>query len=294
MGPGCVRRARRLVVSHYSDWRRLWHGLERALTLGGWPARLAVTLGTSVEVDVEQHDVQVAASLGEAETLRMAFASDFHAGPATPGEVIENALRQLASLDFDVLLLGGDFVSLRAEHARDLAQRLAAIPAPFGRYAVLGNHDHWSGPEAVTACLRDAGIDVLTNRNVRLPGPFGNVSICGVDDHTSGNPDAGEAFLGAQAVRVALMHAPSNLLDIGDRDFAVALCGHTHGGQISLPDGRPLKVAHGKLSRQYNAGRFRLTGDRVLLVSRGIGCSTVPVRMNARSSVLMCTIRGAG
>jgi predicted MPP superfamily phosphohydrolase len=156
---------------------------------------------------------------------------------------------------------------------------------------VLGNHDHWSGAEAVTAHLEDSGITVLTNRGVRLPDPFAHVSICGLDDHTSGVPDANAAFAGAGSTRIVLMHAPSNLLDVGDRAFAVAMCGHTHGGQIALPNGRPLKVAHGPLSRRYNAGRFDLDEGRVLLVSRGIGCSTVPVRLNSPPAVMMCTIR---
>jgi predicted MPP superfamily phosphohydrolase len=199
----------------------------------------------------------------------------------------------LTGIAADVLLLGGDFISLRADNARDLAKRLMAIPAPLGRYAVLGNHDHWSDGPAVAAHLEAAGITMLTNRNVRLPDPFNNVSICGLDDHTTGEPDAATAFAGSEAVRIVLMHAPSNLLDIGDRRFAVALCGHTHGGQIALPNGRPLKVAHGPLSRRYNAGRFTLDDGRIVLVSRGIGCSTVPLRTNAPAAVMTCTVHGA-
>ena len=233
----------------------------------------------------------MATPLGASDTLRIKFASDFHAGPSTPKKTIDNALEQLARIEADVMLLGGDFVSLRAENARDLARRLADIPAPLGRYAVLGNHDHWSGGEVVTAYLEDAGITVLTNHHVRLKSPFEDVSICGLDDHTSGAPDANAAFAGAATTRIVLMHAPSNLLDVGDRAFAVAMCGHTHGGQIAMPGGTPLKVAHGPLSRRYNAGRFDLDDGRVLLVSRGIGCSTLPVRLNSPPAVMMCTIR---
>ncbi len=210
----------------------------------------------------------------------------------TPQLAIDQAIRHLSHANADLLLLGGDFVSLEAEYARDLVSRLAAVPAPLGRYAVLGNHDYWADGAAVAALLRREGIEVLTNRNVRLPDPFGNVSICGVDDHTSGEPDADAAFRGSEAVRVVLMHAPSGLLDIGERSFDVALCGHTHGGQIAMPNGRPLIVAHGQLSRRYNAGRFAIGGDKTLLVSRGIGCSEMPFRFNAQPNVLTCTLQG--
>jgi len=257
-----------------------------------WPAGLAMRLGVSASVAVDHHDVHVPSSLGSADTLRIAFASDFHAGPMTPPDVIDQAITQLSGANADLLLLGGDFVSLRAEYARDLVSRLASVPAPLGRYAVLGNHDYWADGAGVAGHLQSVGIEVLTNRHVRLASPFGNVSICGVDDHTSGEPDADAAFRGSEAVRVVLMHAPSGLLDIGERSFAVALCGHTHGGQMALPNGRPLIVAHGRLSRRYNAGRFAINGDKTLLVSRGIGCSAMPFRFNAAPNVLTCTIHG--
>jgi hypothetical protein len=210
----------------------------------------------------------------------------------TPQHVIDQAIMHLSQADADLLLLGGDFVSLQAEYARDLVSRLAAIPAALGRYAVLGNHDYWADGAEVAAHLRRVGIEVLTNRNVRLPDPFGNVSICGVDDHTSGEPNADQAFRGSEAVRVVLMHAPSGLLDIGERSFDVALCGHTHGGQIARSNGRPLIVAHGQLSRRYNAGRFAINGNTTLLVSRGVGCSAMPFRFNAPPNVLTCTLHG--
>lgn len=257
-----------------------------------WPARLAVRLGASANVAVDHHDVHVASSLGSSDRLRIAFASDFHAGPMTPQHLIDQSVTRLHQAEADLLLLGGDFVSLRAEYARDLVSRLAEVPAPLGRYAVLGNHDYWADGAQIVAQLRSVGIEMLTNCNIRLPDPFGNVSVCGIDDHTSGEPDADAAFRDSAAVRVVLMHAPSSLVDIGERSFAVALCGHTHGGQIALPNGRPIIVAHGLLSRRYSAGRFAIEGEKTLLVSRGIGCSAMPFRFNAPPAVLTCTIHG--
>ncbi|MGH7516770.1 MAG: metallophosphoesterase [Gemmatimonadales bacterium] len=255
-----------------------------------WPARLAVRLGAPLDVAVEDHEVAVPEPLGDAAVLRVAFAADFHAGPTTPAELLAQAADALRSLDADLLLLGGDFVSLRASYARAIAALLGRIPAPLGRYAVLGNHDHWVGASTVVEQLGAAGIQVLTNRQVRLPPPFQNVTLCGLDDHTSGEPDAAGALDGAAGVRLLLMHAPSGLLDVGDRPFSVAMCGHTHGGQIALHRGRPLVVPHGALSRRHLAGRFDLDGGRTLLVSRGVGCSTLPFRLNSPSSVFSVTL----
>ena len=280
------------LTRNYHGIRQATEGLLAALMPNDWPARLAVLLGMPLDVAVERHDVTVS-GLGDVPPLRVAFASDFHAGPTTPGPLLHRAAEALHELNPDLLLFGGDFVSLRASYARDMARLLGPIPAWLGRYTVLGNHDHWVGTPAVEAELAAAGIEVLTNRHVRLPPPYGHVSLCGLDDHTSGHPDAAAALDGAGPVRLLLMHAPSGLLDVGSRPFSVALCGHTHGGQIALPGGRPVVVPHGALSRRHLAGRYDLAGGNTLLVSRGVGCSTLPFRWNSPSSILSVTLRGA-
>jgi uncharacterized protein len=278
------------AVRNYSPWRRMWEGTQRALTPTPWPAGFGRWFRHSSTVAIETHELAVPALPGGT-TLRMTFASDFHAGPTTSETLLDAAIDALIAARGDLLLLGGDFVSLRAGYAARLVSRLAEVHAPLGRYAVLGNHDYWADGPAIVGALERAGIDVLTNRGVRLPPPFDGVAISGLDDHTSGHPDAAAAFGDAAPVRIVLMHAPSGLLDIGDRRFDVALCGHTHGGQVALPDGRPLLVAHGPLSRRFSAGRYELGDGRTLLVSRGVGCTTLPVRLNAPAAVTICTLR---
>lgn len=280
------------TIRNYHGWRPVWDRIQRVLMRTDWPAHLAVRLGAPVEVAVEHHELRVPAALGAANVLRLAFAADFHAGPTTPEPLLHQAADALRALEADVLLLGGDFVSLRPEYVRRVTDLLRDIPAPLGQFAVLGNHDHWAGAGFIAEHVAAAGVELLTNRCVRLPAPFQHVSLCGLDDHTSGAPDAAAAFAGAGGIRVLLMHAPSGLLDAGDRPFTVAVAGHTHGGQIALSNGRPLVVAHGRLSRRHNAGRYDLEQGRTLLVSRGIGCSTLPLRINSPSSILLCTLRG--
>ena len=63
------------------------------------------------------------------ETLRVAFASDFHAGPATPWPLIENGVETIRELRPHVLLLGGDFVSINPHDAERLAALLENIEA---------------------------------------------------------------------------------------------------------------------------------------------------------------------
>jgi predicted MPP superfamily phosphohydrolase len=264
--------------------------LERLIYRNGWPARLARRLGHRPAVRVAEHAIELPAGVPTARTLTVAFASDFHAGPTTSPELLRQAAEALEAVRPDVLLLGGDFVSLDVGQIDWLAPVLGRIRAPLGRFAVLGNHDHWNGSDRIVRALEAAGIEVLTNRNRRLAPPFQNVWICGLDDFVSGTPDARLALAGADGTRIVLMHAPGNLTNLEGERFDLALCGHTHGGQLALPGGMPITVAPGPLSRVYSRGRFPLPRGGTLLVSVGLGCSTVPLRINSPPEILHCRI----
>jgi predicted MPP superfamily phosphohydrolase len=258
----------------------------------GWPAAVARRLGLQPDPRTRQHVLRLPGRAPGRPPLRAAFATDFHAGPTTHPDVLRHACDALAAMDADVLLLTGDFVELHARHIDRLAPLLAAIPAPLGRFAVLGNHDLMGDDRHVADRLRAIGVELLTNRAVQLPPPHDDVWLCGLDDPTQGVPSASCALDGVPGARVVLMHSPDGLLAIGERAFDLALCGHTHGGQVALPDGRPLVLPEGQLNRPFIRGFFTLgpDGDRSMLVSRGIGCSTIPVRLFARPEVHLCLL----
>lgn len=191
-------------------------------------------------------------SSSAAPPLRVAFASDFHAGPLTDPGLLDEACRAIATARPDLVLLGGDFVVRRARDVDALVSALARLAPPLGIFAVLGNHDYQGDEEHIARVLREAGITVLVNENARLPVPHDDVSICGLDDPIHGAPDAEATLAGATETRIVLMHAPDGLLSLGEARFELALCGHVHGGQIALPFGVPIVVPKGRLSRRYS------------------------------------------
>jgi predicted MPP superfamily phosphohydrolase len=234
--------------------------------------------------------IQLRKSLGQRRHMRIAFASDFHAGRMTPTGTITAALEALMDANPDLILLGGDFVCSRAEELQLLVPSLRRLRAPAGVFAVMGNHDHGADVGTITAQLEANGIGVLRNRSVQLATPFQNVLLVGLDDHLGGRPCAAAARWDPHCVTVLLIHQPSGLLDIGERPFDLALAGHTHGGQITLPGGLAPVVASGPLSRRYQAGRYPLAPDRVLCVSVGVGQSVLPLRLGPRTEVLIADL----
>ena len=277
---------------HLTPRRRITEVWYDVVYRGAWPARLARLLGLHGAFGVSTHMFRVSEAPRAAPPIRIGFVSDLHAGPATYPGLISDALRALAEAKPDLLLLGGDFVSFHARHVDRLVPLLAAIEAPLGKLAVLGNHDLLADDGYIVRRLADADVRVLINENARLPAPHDDVWICGLDNTEEGAPDAAPAFAGADGVRILLMHSPDGLRAVGDRTFAAALCGHTHGGQFWI-GARALVNFSGPLSRKYlRGGVFQLgAGSRaVLLVSRGIGCGNLPMRRRADPEVHVCTL----
>jgi uncharacterized protein len=263
---------------------------------GGWAASLAHRVGLQGRLRTTEHEFTSPHLPADAEPLRFVFASDFHAGPTTHPDRLEEACRAIEAARPHLLLLGGDYVGWRARDADVLAERLGCIAAPLGRFAVLGNHDLIANDEHVVEHFERAGVEMLTNRSVQLPAPYDGVWVCGIDDPEYGEPDAESALAGADGARIVIMHAPDGLLHLGDHRFDVAMCGHVHGGQVALPGGVPIVVPNGALCRRYPHGEHRVGpgGRSTLLVSRGIGCSGVPVRLFAPPEIHVCTLRGGG
>jgi predicted MPP superfamily phosphohydrolase len=280
-------------MTTHKHGRPIRNATERILNLAlarGWMAGLSYRLGGHGRVGVTHQAVALAPGRRLAQPLRIGFASDFHAGPTTHPRLFDDLLAAIAAERPDVLLLGGDYVSFDAHNVAALRSFLHAARAPLGTYAVMGNHDVWNGRAVVEAALRGAGVEVLVNRAVTLPAPFDTVSVCGIDDPWTGQPSARAAFAGAADVRIYLMHSPDGLWRLDGQRYDVGFAGHTHGGQIARQNGAPLFRPSGPYSRKYNYGRYDVDGNGPLLVSRGVGCAAIPLRLNADPELLICTL----
>lgn len=260
---------------------------------GGWAARLAHRFRLQGSLEVNEATLTLPRWRGDT-PLRVAFASDFHAGPTTHPALLDEACAALEAAHADILLFGGDYVCYNDRDVDALASRLACFDAPLGKFAVLGNHDLLVDDEHVVERLSAAGVHVLVNEPVRLPAPFDAIVLCGFDDPVEGEPDPARTFGGCDDgdARLVLMHAPEGLLALRGLPFDLALCGHTHGGQVALPNGAPIRMPGPRINRRFSRGRHTLPehGGGTLLVSRGIGFSQLPIRFFANPEVHLLTL----
>lgn len=208
--------------------------------------------------------------------LRLVHLTDLHVRnrwwPAY--DVITN---RLAADPPDVICITGDFVDDKQDHtvALPILRRLlAGLRSRLGVFGVLGNHDgDLLRAELPGVTLLDPGVaDVREDVQI--------VGLGGV-----GRRSASAAFLRelwpAPAVRVLLTHYPDTVKTHGTLGSRLVLAGHTHGGQVCLPTSRPL-ITHDALPRPFHAGLHPWpdpSGNAHLLVGRGLGCSTLRLRV---------------
>jgi len=129
----------------------------------------------------------------------------------------------------------------------------------------------------------------VKNAAARLPGPFADVVIGGLDDPAVGSPDARKTFGQEEGIRIAVLHSPEGVGLLHQHSIAVAFAGHTHGGQICLPGGRAVLVPPG--CSKWKKGHFAVEGiPGGMIVSRGVGCSTLPIRLSCPSDITFCLL----
>lgn len=228
---------------------------------------------------VETAEVRIAGLPSAFDGYRIAFLSDLHASPIVPLWWLERTVRKALALEADLITLGGDYVHDDASYAPGLAELLRPLHAPDGVVAVLGNHDHYIGPEKVRAALQRAGVRELLNTSMRLKRADAEIAVAGIGDLECDaiDFDGALADVPPSMPRVVFSHDPDVFAywPAGLRlDLMVA--GHTHGGQAYLPLLGPPFVPS-QFGFRYLAGLYR-EDDRQLYVSRGVGASGVPFR----------------
>jgi predicted MPP superfamily phosphohydrolase len=211
--------------------------------------------------------------------LKVAQLSDLHYGPFIREGSVRAWVAQTQAEGADLIVITGDIVDQELSHPLEpLVEALSGLSAPLGVWACLGNHDRVRfrrNLPALEAALAEAGIPLLVNRGVSLRD---DLYLAGVDDYGTGLPSLEAALrdLPAGAASVLLCHQPDYLPEM---PFGVdlTLIGHTHGGQVQLPFVGPLYTSS-RFGSRYAEGWVRQP-DKVY-VSRGLGVSMLPVRLN--------------
>lgn len=232
--------------------------------------------------------------------------SDLHIGGLhMPPRRVGAIVARINDLHPDVVFLAGDYIGgdglrrgderLRTHRSDEAVEvsgltALGGLKAPLGVYAVMGNHDCYWDCAGVRRALGAAHIRLLENEAVPLQRGGGDIWVEGIEDGQTQKPDFRAAAAGVPrgATALVIVHNPG-LFDWPTNDAAIQLSGHTHAGQVRLPIvGAPVRMS---AYTEDTAKGWTIKDGRILVVTRGLGESGLPVRLNAPPQIMRLTIR---
>ena len=219
---------------------------------------------------------------------RVLFLSDLHV--CHSADALAAAILLIAGVGYDLAVLGGDYQNWgwpaafeAVDHMREL---LSSLTPADGVVGVLGNHD----THDLLPPLEALGVRMLVNESMALSRNGQSIHLIGCDDvGTFYDHGAQLALHQGGGFRIALVHSPDFAEQAAAAGCAFYLAGHTHGGQICLPGGRPVVTALDR-NHQLARGAWRLHGMQGY-TSTGLGSGRPAVRFNCPPEVALITLR---
>ena len=222
--------------------------------------------------------------------LSILHLSDIHFKKWEPRKL--RIFRSLEKRVYDLILITGDIID---DHrgTENALKALSHLRSRHGTYCIFGNHEYldykWfhmfriilgrkifpprRNPRLneLKNGLGKIGIHHLGNRNCRLDRL--GITLIGLDDFVAGmcRMERATQHLSSSTFNILLTHHPDSLLAANPKKFDLALCGHTHGGQIRLPFIGPL-FTDSKLPKSQASGWTKINGITTY-ISRGFSSS---------------------
>jgi uncharacterized protein len=214
--------------------------------------------------------------------LRVLLVSDVHTGIFLKPEALAPIVSSLMAA------VAGDLVTGRGSELDPFLEALTPLAgAPLGAWCCLGNHDYFGGdPERICASLERIGVRTLRNESVKVTHGGSSIVVGGIDDLVMGRPDWAALVERHGTPHLLLAHNPDHFYAAAARGVPLTLSGHTHGGQIRLPNGPPI-IRQSRFCLDEGAYAFQ---SSLLVVSRGLGSVGLPWRWGADPEAILLEI----
>lgn len=236
--------------------------------------------------------------------LTITVIADLHAGGPNMGIArVRQVVDAGNALNSDLVVLMGDYFATHkfvteVVPSQAWSEELARLRAPLGVYSILGNHDWWHGVSEVRRALNRVHVPLMENDAVLLGDPGRRFWLAGLGDQLAHWLAPGR-FRGVDDLPgtlkkvtsddpvILLVHEPDIFVEVPER-VSLTIAGHTHGGQIRLPFVPPVWTPSAYGAR-FAYGHIVERG-RHLIVSGGLGCSQVPLRLGVPPEILHITV----
>lgn len=204
--------------------------------------------------------------------LRIAQISDLHVSTTIRKNYVEKVVRMTNEIEPDLIFLTGDIADAHIGSIDKHLEPLKKLKAKYGCYFVMGNHEYYWEPKAISEKFHELGVIVLNNENRIIQIGDAKVMVAGVTDPAGAQilkghkPNPQQALASSQKVdlKILLAHRPDACNEAEKHGANLQFSGHTHAGQF-FPFSLFIGLAH-----KYNRGLYR-HGQMWVYVNPGTG-----------------------
>lgn len=238
--------------------------------------------------------------------------SDIHSGSFTNKEKIQYGVDMINQQESDLLLFTGDIVNNKASEMDNWLDMFSALKAPFGKYAILGNHDYAEYTRGISEEEKEQqfeeiknihpkiGFDLLCNENRYIEKDGQKIALIGVENWGKNFKQAGDLSKASKGIskedfKILMSHDPSHWdaeVKQADLNYHLTLSGHTHGLQMGIEIPGWIKWSPSKYVYRQWAGLYEEYG-RYINVNRGFGYHAFPGRVGIWPEITVIELKKA-
>ena len=227
----------------------------------------------------------------------IAHISDLH--NARFGKENAELLKKIKSASPDIIIITGDLIDSRHTNINvgtEFAVNALKI-APV--YYVNGNHEsRLSEYKDIENELLQAGVNVLINKTVEIQRFDDKITISGIEDPAFYSLNNSENTINnllkcvnfeSDYFNILLSHRPEAFDAYAESKFDLVFSGHAHGGQFRIPFAGGILAPGQGFFPKYDSGLYS-EGDTSMIVSRGLGNSIFPFRINNNPEIIIAKL----
>lgn len=250
----------------------------------------------NTELQVSNYNIVNSKIPDEFNDFKIVQISDFHNNKSN--KLTNDLVEEIKKQKPNIVVITGDFIDSRKTNvdvAIDFVKRIKEV-API--YFVTGNHEASTGKyEELRSELVKNNVNILDNKcEVIQRGKF-NINLVGIDDPSMYyHPEVSDGNIVNDLINsmdydkenfsILLSHRPELLDTYVENGIDLVLTGHAHGGQVRIPFIGGLVAPNQGIFPKYTGGKVE-KNKTTMIISRGIGNSIIPFRINNRPEMIV-------
>lgn len=245
-------------------------------------------------LSVSEYRIFVPQEYGDLNGLTIVHISDLHNKEFGEGQ--ERILKIVREAEPDIIAVTGDVID-SARTDVDVAVEFMTGAVQYAPvYFVSGNHEAWAAEayQELELQLEQLGVQILDGEQERFSYNGVAVTVLGIPDPDMPGENVAVSRIHLEEMTqdvtgeycILLAHRPELFSLYAENEMNLVLSGHAHGGQIRIPFVGGVVAPNQGLWPAYTEGVYT-EGSTAMVVSRGLGNSIIPVRINNRPEVVI-------